>query len=460
MSAFTGGWYGGAMSGWIPPRLRTLLGADLDEITPDSIQRLVGLPEDQDLEFKRQRYGSGESQSKEAATDIAALANMSGGLIVIGMEEVGDGIASRLIPETDTSDFRLWIHQVTAIRVFPSATVHIRTVSTGDGHVHILSIPPSIRKPHAVSVGGDAFRYPIRLGTTRRYLSEPEIADLYYKRIAGLTDVEARISALHEDARALSQTVEHAEAWSWLALSSIPSILGNQELDLDIARRWQEWVGPALQSFPSVDQRTVSLASVGFRSIELTDSHDMNLRLYSTHMKLGLDGSGVILHGYMPITSQYDASKFATVVDEEVVASVINCIGVLAHHAIAVGAIGDLMVGSQIFANRPILLCQIPSSMPRPGSQHPGQLYKTRAVDHASPVGMRSTPLESVAIPSPDVMALTRNVTSDLFSPFGQPQPLQISVDNQLILKHFQRNTHTSITRWADKSGVEVIGGA
>ena len=86
------------MPGWIPLRLRPLLGADLDEVTVESIQNLVGMREDRDLEFKRERYGTSDGQKKEAAYDVAALANASGGVIIIGMQEDGSDVAAGFVP--------------------------------------------------------------------------------------------------------------------------------------------------------------------------------------------------------------------------------------------------------------------------------------------------------------------------------------------------------------------------
>src|SRR5262245_66696097 len=109
------------MAGWVPPRLRSLLAPEIEGIDLNAVERLIGLPEDQDLEFKREPYQSAEGGPKEAAYDLAGLANAVGGLIIIGIEEDGTGVASGIqaVPADDL-DVGLWVHQVVAARIFPS----------------------------------------------------------------------------------------------------------------------------------------------------------------------------------------------------------------------------------------------------------------------------------------------------------------------------------------------------
>ena len=441
--------YREVMAGWIPPRLRLLLGADLDEVTPESLMRLVGLPEDQDLEFKRQRYGSGDSAAKKTALDLAAMANASGGLIVIGIDEDGTGHATRVVPDSDPSDFVLWIHQVIAARVSPVLPVSIRPVSVDDGRVHFVSINPSTRRPHAVSVEGDNLRYPIRSGTTRRYLSEPEVADFYYRRLSGAATIQEKIYNLHGDAKSLSSTADYTEDAAWLVLSVVPELPGNHELEKGIERRWQQWVNSTLQDLPACEPRSATRASVGFRSIELADTMDSDMRIYSLHARLSLDGSGFLLIGYPYMSDMSNGARYTKIHDEEIVVNVVNGLGVLARHSIAVGVIGDITIGAQVFAPCPIVLCQY-------GQFRHGMIRGSRRVDEETPIAMRSAPLEPVSTPGSAVLSLARNIVSDLFSPFGLAQPLQITPEGALDISHFDRKYHSVIRTWAMQAGIQV----
>ena len=77
------------------PLLEAFLGRPIDRLAFADLQRLVETraAEDTQLDFKRQLYDDGE----EMAADVVAMANSTGGAIVIGVEEK-DGIASVLLP--------------------------------------------------------------------------------------------------------------------------------------------------------------------------------------------------------------------------------------------------------------------------------------------------------------------------------------------------------------------------
>ena len=74
-----------------------------------TLQRLIDdkVPEDLSLEYKA-KYESGEKGRFELAKDVAAIANASGGLIVIGVGESGNlpsgfSDSSRQMPTDETS---------------------------------------------------------------------------------------------------------------------------------------------------------------------------------------------------------------------------------------------------------------------------------------------------------------------------------------------------------------------
>lgn len=85
-------------AGWTL-RLIDLLGARLDEITEQHLEALVtgNVPEDADLDFKRDRYGNNDQQRRDLAGDLAAMGNARGGLIVVGIRDEND-VAVELTP--------------------------------------------------------------------------------------------------------------------------------------------------------------------------------------------------------------------------------------------------------------------------------------------------------------------------------------------------------------------------
>ncbi|MEV0590347.1 hypothetical protein [Nonomuraea cavernae] len=80
-----------------PRRLEVLLGAPLDLVTYDQIAALVGnadAREAEDLDYKGAIPGGDKEKTEkgnhDTAVDVATFANHIGGLIVVGMADVGD----------------------------------------------------------------------------------------------------------------------------------------------------------------------------------------------------------------------------------------------------------------------------------------------------------------------------------------------------------------------------------
>ena len=70
-------------------RLEALLGTRIEQAGHADLLTLVNdrVPEAFDLDFKSEMYGPTDRDRRDAATDIAALANTAGGLLVLGVEE-------------------------------------------------------------------------------------------------------------------------------------------------------------------------------------------------------------------------------------------------------------------------------------------------------------------------------------------------------------------------------------
>src|SRR4051812_8934673 len=76
-------------------RLERVLGSVLIDVTHAQIMQLVanGVGEDYDLDFKGTLYGRSDSEKRDLAGDVAAMANTAGGLIIIGVAEDGQARA-------------------------------------------------------------------------------------------------------------------------------------------------------------------------------------------------------------------------------------------------------------------------------------------------------------------------------------------------------------------------------
>jgi len=436
------------MDDWIPPRLRALLGSSLREVGVDEINRLVGLSEDGDLEFKSEIYGRSDGEKREAALDLACLANAGGGLVVFGLDEDGEGVATALRPDISGGDFLLWLDQIAASRISPLLSFSTIRIETEGGSLYLASVPPSMRRPHSVT-SGDTLRFPIRAGRHRRYLSESEIADHYGRRFEAVAERSSHLDQLIVEGRTFASRGE--ERWIWLILALVPDVPGELRLNGRLVSDWQEWVSRRLRDFPCYNQRNARYsAAVGFRSIVIHDSIDSHPTLYRMGGELKLDGRGFLVFGYLGGDGDVGASAGSLhLYDEFVVADLINGLGVLAEHARRTGSSGEVEVAAQIIRpSEPLTLNQYRGWMP-------GMLPGSRGlVQDVEPV-RRTFTIDGSADAGPEQVGNVRLLAGDMFSAFGVAEPLQINDRFQLIEAGFHAaDTWPGAKNWAERNGV------
>jgi Schlafen, AlbA_2 len=70
-------------------RLQAIFGVPLDDLQYEHLEALVPnqVSEAFDLDFKGSLYGNADKDRRDLATDVAALANTAGGLLVLGIAE-------------------------------------------------------------------------------------------------------------------------------------------------------------------------------------------------------------------------------------------------------------------------------------------------------------------------------------------------------------------------------------
>jgi Schlafen, AlbA_2 len=207
-------------------RLATLLGGHFPDLTAHQMRRLVdnAVREDVDLDFKETRYGKRDSEKRDLAGDVAALANTLGGALILGLkDEDGMAVGDPGVPLSDAEEQR--IHLILASNVAPHiGGVHIRRIERTKGEgFYVIEVLRSTAMPHAVRVG-NALRYPRRLGTTIHWLSETEVADAYRNRFAAATAQVDRLNDVYVDGMAgLGRN-----GWSgqdpWVAVALMPDL--------------------------------------------------------------------------------------------------------------------------------------------------------------------------------------------------------------------------------------------
>lgn len=147
---------------------------------PIDFATLIGTDESHVLEFKRVAWANGA----EAAKDIAAFANRSGGCIVLGVEE-RDGRAHTYAAWADAAG-----HDATIRRIQEGAGAVLRPRDVidcvsftprgvgADATVCLVRVPPSSALVGVADGGvGQRFTFPIRTERGTRFMSYEEVAD-------------------------------------------------------------------------------------------------------------------------------------------------------------------------------------------------------------------------------------------------------------------------------------------
>lgn len=132
------------------------------------------------LELKRELPGGNEKSRHELLADISALANSSGGDVIYGVDEDGEGRATGVVPQAGNTDMETRRVQDTLMNGveprIPGLQVH--PVAIDGGFVLVVRVPQSWAGPHRVRSNQHFF---IREGARKRQLDMPEVRGLFLR---------------------------------------------------------------------------------------------------------------------------------------------------------------------------------------------------------------------------------------------------------------------------------------
>ena len=439
-------------------RLEALLGTRIEQAGHADLSALVSdrVPEAFDLDFKSEMYGPTDRDRRDAATDIAALANTAGGLLVLGIEEDEQARAAAApgVAVTEADERR--IRQIVGSQVVPMPVIDVLRVEDlkkpGHGLV-LIAVPRSPLAPHAVVVN-EGLRYPKRNGATIRYLSEPEVADAYRQRFALFRRQADRASEVEAEAIGrLATTDEQA----WIVVSLVPELAGELVLNqaaLDIARNEMMGRQPLILPVGLSWQRV----SIGPRRILADGNMDSSRRARYLSADLHYDGAGTFasfvlrnreLRGVPnpaePVTRQIN--------DEMVVNGILSGLRFLARHARdRTAAGGSALIRAQLYpvsGQQPLVL-----TYDRGPGRGFGDSLGDRAVTEAGPPAERVAPLDALAADGPDLTAAAYLLATDLFQQFGWAEAVQLTSDGQIRLPYWRAEWGPQVTGWAAEAGI------
>jgi hypothetical protein len=441
-------------------RLADLLGARLDQITEQELGNLVagGVREDADLDFKQHGYGNSDQQRRELAGDLAAMGNSRGGLIVVGIRDEND-VAIELTPVELVEGEEGRIRQIAAGNIAPHLAFDVRVVAsegeTNRGY-YLLVVPPSGFRPHAVRKDRD-LRYPLRDGTTTRWLNEPEIADMYRDRFMVAAGQAARIDRVLSDGLGAMDLSEEA----FIGVALVPTGRGSMPIDLARVAAIGEWarteIGPA-RWFDGFFESQVPPGAPGVAAhrVTLTTIYEANEAPGWVYVELYDDGTGFAGHRLTdPRRAWQGEHPDAWILNELVLFELSRCLLLLGRHAGEnCGAWGDALIEARIVSAEPSRLAFIGPH------NHVAEITGGRPLP--SPVVSRHTGvIDGLARPGAQLLVTTRMLATDLFHAYGSPEVRQVTADGRLRVRYIH-GVDAQLRAWAERHGIgltdETVG--
>lgn len=426
----------------IPYSLRPLLGDDPAAVTAGQLEKLIGEPESQQADWKRQ-LDANDKTKLDLGADVAAFANATGGLIVVGLDENDRGEATTFVGVTDPKrpDYADWANAVIRSRVSPPPPFSVHRIEGPEGvDVVLIAVDPSEASPHA-ALDGSKLSYPVRSGTGKRYLSEPEVADAYGRRLRRIAGQDARTDELRR-AAVPKKAVEGDVAW--LVVTIAPARPGNGRIEPGDVERFRDLLETGrLRRLPSDSTRPWN-PSIGHRAVIATDFND------TQHQRavLGVDGSGSAAIRW-PGKSDGIVPRNLTMITTE------TCwlLSTLVANAVERGVSGTASASIEVLTPTNHTL-QVSAGAPGIDSG----LFDIPTHRGPTPVGLHTIDLDAVALSMTGLLAATHLLASDLATVFGYAALRCLTPEGALRPSGFSRNRHDLefFVQWAAENGVRA----
>jgi hypothetical protein len=442
-------------------RLEALFGARLDQLAESHLGRLTTeqVSEDADLDFKKGLYA--EAKKLDLATDVAAMANAQGGVIVLGIAEL-DGCAYKLNPLDLREDEDRRMREIVARNTAPVPQFRIEHVRSntdeGKGY-YVLLIPRSPHAPHAVRLDREGLRYPRRYGPQTIYLAEVDVANAYRSRFLEATTQVAQLDkVLHDGLTALRPPQIQEDLTVWTALALVPNNLGAMSMRVGTLNAFEEWARTGRSYFETPFHGDNPQASTGVRRIAVSDWVDSQTgRPHDAYGEFHTDGSGFVASRLSVIQGipEYGQEELDGISDEALVASLTGMVALLVDHAVRHGGVhGDAIAGTSLLGPEPSIYPIALLHNRQHGMWHP--LPRTRQLT-TFPVSQHTISLDSVATSGQERLAAVRLLLTDLIQAFGFAEVLQIHPTGTLRARYWGGNHRAAVTRWTEAQGVQQV---
>lgn len=324
-----------------------LIGCNIDEADEAAIDKLVGAEEGQGLDFKRETYDLAVGEEKdELCKDVVAMANATGGILVLGMAEAS-GAASKFLGVTIDEKYERRVAQTIEGRVSPQPHGWAMVPTSGSRRGYLLVVPPSDTAHLGFWPDGDANakRFPLRVGRDTFFMSESQIADRYRSRLSAAEGQARRVDDVTDEAL---DELRSAEARVWMVLTVVPAQAGARRITHDSVDEAEHWYR-TLDRLPFAHTwHETYTARVAFRRVVIRSPHPSDpARSARIHLELHSDGSSVVA---LELAIASNDRTMPAVHDDELAEAVVAAAQLGTSYAVnLVQTGGDAAVRAQLF---------------------------------------------------------------------------------------------------------------
>lgn len=129
-----------------------------EQLTEADLRWLIdnAVRENVSVEYKRQTYDKRDPNARiEMLRDVSSIANAEGGVLILGMDEDGAGVARALVPVPDAeAEGRRIVSSCLASIAERIPGLAARPVTITGGEAIVVIIPRSYRRPHMITADG------------------------------------------------------------------------------------------------------------------------------------------------------------------------------------------------------------------------------------------------------------------------------------------------------------------
>ncbi|MFJ5217153.1 helix-turn-helix domain-containing protein [Streptomyces sp. NPDC088354] len=439
-------------------RLERLLGAPVAEAQHSHVLGLIAgaVPEDFDLDYKRELYGNGGSDRRSLCSDVAAMANTAGGLIILGMDEDAHGVAATA-PEVDLSDDeKRRMLQIIASGVSPLPQFDVIPIPGGnpDRGFYLISVLRSPEAPHAVIVNNETLRFPRRNGSTTVYLTQAEVRAAYLAQFTADGDRAGRIVGLDS---ALTVDLDVSEQ-TYLVVSLLPDLGGSMNIDTAALQTFQQQVAGRSPFIVGYNGSRWTRGQVGPGCLTANGSSNPGDKAKWLACHLHKSGAGVFASAFdrgmpNPMSSAYADGPLTNVGDELLAESLLAGLRFLAAHARdRSGASGNALLRASIFP----VADEVPARLIQYRAYSGGDEYGTRRVT-VPPSATTVADIDDLAAEGPELVAAAYRLGSELFQAFGIAEIPQMTAAGEFRQRYWLSQARPTVEAWAKKNGVSMI---